>query len=327
MSNLCLVTGANGHLGNNLVRELLERGETVRAGVRDTHHIEMFKGLDCEIVYTEMQDKEAMLKALKGVDVLYHVAAVFKHWAKDPEAEIIRPNVTGTEIVLEAAAEAKVKKIVYISSVAAVGHNGEPLNESSWNDDLSNAYYSSKIQSEKRAWELAKKHKLWMVSVLPSAMVGPFANRLTDTMQFLESIRNNSLSVNPKFFFNFVDVRDVAKGIYASAIKGKSGNRYILANSTSSSLSEIIEVVKFEGSNSKLPPVLPKWLLYFVAWCLELVATVTGKPAEMIRSQVKLFYGVRQEYDITKARTELGYEPRSSSIALIEAFIYLEDKH
>ena len=74
-------------------------------------------------------------------------------------------------------------------------------------------------------------------------------------------------------------------------------------------------------------PVLPKWLLYFVAWCLELGATVTGKPAEMIRSQVKLFYGVRQEYDITKARTELGYEPRSSSITLIEAFKYLEDKH
>ena len=244
MSNLCLVTGANGHLGNNLVRELLERGETVRAGVRDVHHVEMFKGLDCEIVYTEMQDKKAMLKALKGVDVLYHVAAVFKHWAKNLETEIIRPNVTGTEIVLEAAAEAKVKKIVYVSSVAAVGHNGEPLNESSWNNELSNAYYRSKIESEKRAWELAEKYNLWMVSILPSAMIGPFANRLTDTMQFLDTIRKNELPINPNFFFNFVDVRDVAKGVYTSSIEGESGNRYILANNNSSSLSEIFQVNK-----------------------------------------------------------------------------------
>lgn len=325
MSNLCLVTGANGHLGNNLVRELLKRGETVRAGVRDIHNIEMFNGLDCEIVYTEMQDKEAMLAALQGVDVLYHVAAVFKHWAKNPETEIIRPNVVGTEIVLEAAAKAKVKKVVYVSSVAAVGHNGESLNESSWNDDFSNAYYSSKIQSEKRAWELANKYKLWMVSVLPSSMIGPNANRLTDTMQFIDGIRKNELSVNPNFFFNFVDVRDVAKGIHASAIKGKSGNRYILANSSSSSLSEILDVANTKEFNFKLPLSLPKGLLYFVAWCLEFGASITGKPADLIRSQVKLFYGVRQEYDITKARTELGYEPRSSSMALLDAFKYLED--
>ncbi|PCK04352.1 MAG: nucleoside-diphosphate sugar epimerase [Alteromonadaceae bacterium] len=321
-----MVTGANGHLGNNLVRELLERGETVRAGVRDTHKTDMFDGLDCEVVYTEMQDKEAMLKALKGVDVLYHVAAVFKHWAKDPEAEIVRPNVAGAEVVLEAAAAAKVKKVVYVSSVAAVGHNGEPLNEGSWNCEASNAYYRSKIQSERRAWEMAKKYNLWMVTVLPSAMVGPYANRLTDTMQFLDSIRKNTLSVNPNFFFNFVDVRDVAKGIYSAAINGKSGNRYILANNASSSLPEIIEEAKIKGFNFKLPPVLPKWLLYFMAWCLELGATITGKPAELMRSQVKLFYGVRQSYDITKARTELGFEPRSSSVALVDVFRYLEER-
>ena len=326
MSNLCLVTGANGHLGNNLVRELLRSGEKVRAGVRDTQDIDMFNGLDCEIVYTEMQDKDAMVKALKDVDVLYHVAAVFKHWARDPEAEIVRPNVVGAEVVLEAAAEAKVKKVVYVSSVAAVGHNGESLNEDVWNDDISNAYYRSKIQSEKKAWELAKKYNLWMVAVLPSAMVGPNANRLTDTMQFLESIRKNEISVNPNFFFNFVDVRDVAKGIYASTIKGKSGNRYILANSTSSSLSEILDVAKTKGPNVKFPPTLPKWLLYCVAWCLELGATVTEKPAELIRSQVKLFYGVRQEYDISKAQRELGYEPRSPLMALVDTFNYLGER-
>lgn len=323
MAQLCMVTGANGHLGNNLVRTLLSKGEKVRAGVRDTQNNVIFEGLDCELVYAEMLDKDAMLAALQGVDVLYHVAAVFKHWAKNPESEIIKPNIIGTEVVLAAAAEAKVKKIIYVSSVAAIGHTGEPLNEDNWNEETSNAYYQSKIQSEKIAWELALKYKLWMVSVLPSAMVGPNASHLTDTMQFLESIRTKKLAVNPNFFFNFVDVRDVAEGLHASSIKGKSGNRYILANDASSSMTEIIDAAKTSFPDHKLPPKVPKWLLYSLAWCLEVVAKLSGKPAELVRSQVDLFYGVRQEYNISKAQEDLDYAPRSPIIALVDVFKYL----
>ena len=76
MGNVCLVTGANGHLGNNLVRALLDKKWTVRAGVRNLENTQPFVGLDCELVYAELQDKEAMVNALKGVDVLFQVAAV-----------------------------------------------------------------------------------------------------------------------------------------------------------------------------------------------------------------------------------------------------------
>ena len=124
MSKLCLVTGANGHLGNTLVRALLARGDKVRAGVRNLDNRTPFEGLACELVYAELQDKTAMRKALEGVDVLYQVAAVFRHWARDPYEEIILPNINGTRLLLEAAAEAGVRRIVYVSSVAAVGHNG-----------------------------------------------------------------------------------------------------------------------------------------------------------------------------------------------------------
>ncbi len=326
MTQLCMVTGANGHLGNNLVRTLLNKGERVRAGVRDTHKSDMFEGLDCELVYAEMLDFDAMVGALQGVDVLYHVAAVFKHWAKDPETEIIQANIKGTEIVLEAAAKANVKKVVYVSSVAAIGHNGEPLNESEWNDDCSNAYYESKIRSEKRAWQLADKLDLWMVTVQPSAMIGPNAARLTDTMKFIEDIQTKSLPFNPNFFFNFVDVRDVAQGIHAAACKGKQGNRYILANEKSSSLSEIINAANTVKHDYTLPPTLPKWLLLSIAWFMELAAKVTGKPADLISSQVQLFYGVKQEYDISKAQRELGFAPRSSKSALMDTFQYLENR-
>jgi dihydroflavonol-4-reductase len=326
MNQVSFVTGANGHLGNNLVRLLLSKGETVKAGVRDIKNTEAFTELDCELVYAEMLNEQAMSDALKGVDILYHVAAVFKHWAKDPQSEIVQANLKGTEIVLKAAAKNGVRKIVYVSSVAAVGHDGNALDEHHWNTETQNAYYHSKIISEQRAWQLAKELNLQMVAVLPSAMVGPNALNLTDTMQFIESIRLKNLPFDPNFHFNFVDVRDVAKGLHAASIKGQNGQRYILANENSSDLKQIIEAANTIKPRYRNLPKVPKWLLLFIAWCMEIKSKLDGKPADMINSQIRLFYGIKQEYDISKAKRELGFSPRSDISALTSAFTYLEQK-
>ena len=326
MNQVSFVTGANGHLGNNLVRLLLSKGEIVKAGVRDVKNTEAFTGIDCELIYAEMLNEQAMSDALKGVDILYHVAAVFKHWAKDPQSEIVQANLKGTEIVLKAAAKNGVKKIVYVSSVAAVGHNGSALDEHHWNTETQNAYYHSKIISEQKAWQLAKALNLHMVSVLPSAMVGPYALNLTDTMKFIESIRLKKLPFDPNFHFNFVDVRDVAKGLHAAGIKGQNGQRYILANETSSDLNRVIEAANTMKSHYRSLPKSPKWFLLFVAWCMGIKSKFDGEPADLINSQIHLFYGVKQEYDINKAKRELGYSPRSDINALKAAFTYLEQK-
>ncbi|WP_339409180.1 NAD-dependent epimerase/dehydratase family protein [Pseudomonas sp. EA_35y_Pfl2_R5] len=326
MSKLCLVTGANGHLGNTLVRALLARGDQVRAGVRDLDNRAPFEGLACELVYAELQDKVAIRKALEGVDVLYQVAAVFRHWARDPHEEIILPNVNGTRVLLETAAEAGVRRIVYVSSVAAVGHNGQLLDEECWNDEADNPYYLSKILSERMAWKVAQEHGLWMVSVLPSAMVGPNADRLTDTMNFLQLAQGRKLPFDPNFHFNFVDVRDVAEGMIQAAEKGRSGQRYILANRYSSSLAVLIDAANAIAPGYRLPPLAPRWLLLGLAWLQERLARVTGKSAELLVSQVRLFYGVKQEYSIAKAQAELGYCPRPPEQALKDAFEYLRDR-
>jgi dihydroflavonol-4-reductase len=326
MGTLCLVTGANGHLGNNLVRAPLEQGYRVRAGVRDLANDQPFEGLDCERVYAELEDKAAMLKALEGVEVLYQVAAVFKHWSLDPETEIVRANVEGTRTVLEAAAQAGVKRVVYVSSVAAVGHNGQPLNEDCWNPDLSNPYYRSKILSEQMAWQVAQNHHLCLVTVLPSAMIGPHAYRLTDTMAFIDSVEKKAVPLDPNFHFNFVDVRDVASACIVAAHQGAAGQRYILANRRSSPLSAIATAANIAAPGYKLPPRAPKWLLLSVAWYSELVARLTGNPAQMTLSQVHTFYGVRQEYDIGKAGVHLAYSPRPPEQALLETFAYLRQR-
>ncbi|MBY0596298.1 NAD(P)H-binding protein, partial [Bacillus bingmayongensis] len=153
MKKISLVTGANGHLGNNLVRELLKRGETVRASVRDLNDKEPFIGLDCEIVYADLRDKASLHKALDGVNTLYQVAAVFKHWAQDPEKEIIIPNVEATQNIMEAAKEANVRKIVYVSSVAALSLDKTNLkgkiDETTWLENShGNAYFDSKARAE-----------------------------------------------------------------------------------------------------------------------------------------------------------------------------------
>jgi dihydroflavonol-4-reductase len=326
MGGLSLVTGANGHLGNTLVRALVARGERVRAGVRNPSDRSAFVGLDCELVYAELGDKEALLQALRGVEVLYQVAAVFRHWARDPEAEIVNPNVEGTRNVLEAAAEAGVKRVIYVSSVAAVGHNGQPLSEAHWNSERGNAYYRSKILSERMAWEVSQRLGLDLVVVLPAAMVGPNAQRLTDTMSFLDDVLHRQVPLDPDFHFNFVDVRDVADGLIRAAEKGRAGERYILANEHSSPLAALIEAVNAVTPGYRLPSPAPRWLLLSVAWFQERWAQLSGRPAKLLVSQVRLFHGVRQEYDIAKARTELGYRPRPPARALLEAFAFLRQR-
>lgn len=328
MSKVCLVTGSNGHLGNNVVRQLLAEGYTVKAGVRNTSNTEPFAGLDCELVHADILDQHSMEQALKGVDVLFQVAAVFKHWAVDPENEIVQANIRGTEIALDAAAAMGVKQVVYVSSVAAVGHNGEPLSEETWNADLSNPYYRSKILSERKAWEVSKKHGLWMASVLPGAMIGPNCHALTPTMGYIELVSQNKLPIDAQFFFNFVDVRDVASGAILAMQNGQSGERYILANTQSSGLSDIVSALN-EGSSKpaiKDRPKAPKWLLIVVAKLQEIVASFTQSEPELTVSQVDTFFGVRQEYSISKATAELGYAPRSPAHALQQARDYLESR-
>ena len=323
MSTLAMVTGANGHLGNNLVRQLLARGQQVRAGVRDPQDCPALNGLDCQVVRAELQDFDSLRRSLQGVDVLYQVAAVFKHWAKNPQAEIIEPNVQGTRNVLRAAAEAGVRRVVYVSSVAAVGHDGQYLDESVWNTDQQNPYYLSKILAERVAWQAAQDYGLSMVTVLPSAIIGPHAERLTDTMGFLAAVLARKLVLDPDFHFNFVDVRDVADGLIRAAEKGRPGQRYILANRDSSSLAEVVEALNTLRPGYRPPHRTPKALLMLVALLQEWRARLTGQPAELLISQVRMFHGVRQRYCIDKAVNELGYQPRPPQQALRQAFEYL----
>ena len=327
MTKINLVTGANGHLGNNLVRALLARGETVRASVRNPENTAPFEGLDCEIVQADLMDKDSLLRALDGVDTLYQVAAVFKHWAPDPQKEIIEPNLQGTRNVLEAAAEQGVRRVVYVSSEVTLDHSASPVNETTWRTEFhNNPYVQSKTESEQLAWQLAEQLGLDMVSVLPGAIIGPYCFSLTLTMDYLQQALNGEVFVDVNFPFSFVDVHDLVAGMIAAAEKGRRGERYLLVTEDPVSTGQIIEIVREINPQVKMPPRVPKVFLQIMSSTMEFASKITGKQPLLLRSQVKLFYGVAPRKDISKARTELGFNPRIPENAIRETFEYLENR-
>ncbi|CCH54004.1 dihydroflavonol-4-reductase [Fibrisoma limi BUZ 3] len=325
-TRLSLVTGANGHLGNNLVRHLLAHGERVRASVRNTRNRAPFAGLNCEVVAADITDKASLLRAMEGVDTLYAVGAAFKLWAKDEEKEIYEVNMQGTRNIFEAAAEKGVKKVVYVSSIAALNYTTLPTSESyGFNPDRRNVYYKSKNDAEQLAFELAKQYGLAMVSVLPSAMIGGEAFALNESYNILKAVYDRQVPIETSFTINWVDVKDVAAGCYAAAQRGISGRRYILANEKSMTLRETTALTKglFPELGLKMPPKVPKALLYTMAFLMEQSSRFTGKAPLLRTSLVSMLYGVPQDFDISQARHELGFSPKLPAEAVRDALFYL----
>jgi dihydroflavonol-4-reductase len=327
MSNeISLVTGANGHLGNNLVRLLLSKNEKVRATVRNVSNKEPFKGLDCEVVQADITNRESLKKAFKGITNLYAVGANFSMWAKDPKTEIYYNNVQGTQNVFDIAKECGVKNIVYVSSVASLDFTKLPGNvDNGYNKDRRNWYYNSKNDSDKLAIELGEKYGIRTVVILPSAMIGSEAYKLSYSNNLVYQILSGEIPVDTNVTLNWVDVKDVAFGAYKAMLKGNDGERYILSNEQHTTLQESVKIASelFPELKLKTPKKVPKWLLYSVAGLMEFTSKITGKEPQLQRHYLDMFYGLKQDYDITKSKLELGFNPKPSKKALIDALEYL----
>lgn len=328
--NLVLVSGANGHLGNNLVRLLIKKGFQVRASVRDINSKDCFKDLDCEVVQADITDKASFIKALRGVDTFYAVGAAFKLWAKDPKKEIYEVNMAGTRNTITAAAEAGVKRIVYVSSIAALDYTRLPTKESNgYNLDRRDMYYNSKNDGEKLAFELSKELGIELVSVMPGAMIGGEAFLpLNVSYGVLKLILKRQIPMDTKITLNWVDVKDVAEGCVLAAQKGRSGERYILANEKCMTITDTTKLAQknYPELNLKVPGSVPKFMLYAIAGFMELSAKISGKPPVITTKDIAMFSGLQQDFDISKSRKELGFNPKNAEQAVKEALAYLMER-
>lgn len=222
-----LVTGANGHLGANTIRALLNRGHEVVAFVRPTADRRGLAGLKVSYAEGDVTDSQALTRAAEGCDVLIHSAIFFAYWAKDP-ALIEQPAMTGAKNAMAAAKAVGAKRLIYTSSSWAIGLSDRPeqiRTASDWNDRPHSPYARAKTFSERLAWEEADKAGVPMIALCPGALFGPHDYRMTPSNRMLLGMadgRGQTLNSG----LAFADARD-AGAIHALAVDhGEAGKRY-----------------------------------------------------------------------------------------------------
>ena len=321
-----LVTGGTGFVGTHVVRALLARGGKVRALARPSSRRENLADLDVEIAEGDLTDRASLARAMKGASTVYHVAADYRLWCKDPQ-ELYRANAGGTENVLSAAAEAGVAKVVYTSSVAALGLTGDgtPANETTpvFRERIIGHYKKSKYDAEQVALGWAARG-LPVVIVNPSTPIGERDIKPTPTGQMIVDFLNRKMPAYVDTGLNLIDVRDVAAGHLAAAEKGKSGERYILGY-RDMTLKEILETLsrltKLAAPTVRLPHAIPlAAAAVATGW-----ARISGKPPRFSLESVRMSTH-RMFFDAAKARRELGLPQTPVEEPLARAVKWFRDQ-
>ena len=303
-----LITGATGFIGNHVTRMALEAGDEVRVMVMPGEGRSPLNGMDVEFVEGNLLDPSTFAPALKGVERMYHLAALFAVWTRDPDLHY-KINVQGTEALMKEAIKADLEKVVYTSSIAAIGINpGEMSNEetpfNSW------PWASEYIMSKYIAHQVVKglvSRGLPATMVLPGLPFGPGDRGPTPTGSVILQVLRGKAKNWWQGGVCLVDVRDVARGHILAMEKGRIGESYCLTNTAANMRSkDLIEMIGriagVEGVATR--EVSPKVMLR-VARLMELWSRITGKPP--LTTYKNTMYILQENFvDASKAVTELG---------------------
>lgn len=324
---MILVTGASGFIGGHVARLLVARGQAVRVLVRPTSDLSGIGDLRVERAIGDLREIGALRKALRGCAQLYHVAADYRLWAKDPE-EIYRSNVEGTRNILQAAAEAGIQKVVYTSTVGTIGvpsdgtqgSEGSPVSI----NEMSGPYKRSKFEAEQVALQFAAEG-LPVVVVNPTAPVGEGDLKPTPTGKIIVDFLKGAMPAYVDTGLNVVDVRDVAAGHLLAAEKGKAGERYILG-ARNMTLREIFEALSRISGRPAPRLRLPYWMALGFGLAEAATARFTGRepraPLEAVHmARYKMFVAT------DKAQRELGFQPGPVEDALRRAVDWFRKHH
>jgi dihydroflavonol-4-reductase len=311
-----LVTGATGFLGWHVARKLLDRGGRVRALARDPAKLRELDGV--EPATGDLRDPDSLARAVEGCGVVFHVAADYKLWTREPE-QMFRSNVDGTRNLLAAAKSAGVERVVYTSTVGCIGvpkncegDEGAPVGI----DEMAGPYKRSKFLAEQVALEFADAG-LDVVIVNPTAPVGDHDFKPTPTGKIIVDFVRGRMPAFLDTGLNVVDVRDVAEGHLLAQERGGTGERYILG-SENLTLERIFAILaEIEGKPAPKMRV-PYAVAYAAGMASTAWASVTGReplaPLDGVRMARKKMW-VRHD----KAASELGYAPGAASTALARA--------
>jgi dihydroflavonol-4-reductase len=307
--SVAAITGATGLVGANLAVLLRQAGHTVRCTRRAGSRTDLLDGVGVEWAEADLAQPDALARAFDGADVVFHCAAAVSV-RKKATPEMIATNVDGTRHVVEAVRRAGVRRLVHCSSVVAVGltENGQPATEEAvWNFDkygLGDGYAITKRDSERLVMEETRRG-LDAVVVNPTYMFGPYDQRPSSGGMIIEVVRGKvpgySTGSN-----NFVDVRDVARGMIAAWQRGRSGERYILGGENMPYRDIFRRIAAVAGVK---PPrfAIPRWLAAPIGWVGDLQETFGDKDPLISSNTLAWGYATRFQFDSSKAKRELGY--------------------
>ncbi len=320
-----VVTGGRGHVGFALVKELADRGEKIRLILRSDSHT--FDGIECEKVIGDVCDYESLEKAFEGAETVYHVAGVVDiTGTKDKQVWAV--NVEGTKNVVRACKEKGVKKLIYVSSVDAVhaGMGNEVISEPEKfePDILDSAYAKSKATASQFVIDSGDEN-FKVCSIHPSACIGPYDNNRTSSMCTVISLFYKGL-LPLTFDFgiqNFVDVRNVAKGMVAAAEKGRNGECYFLCSKACTLDNFMCTLADACGKKHPSITIRKKHI--------DKIIPVFEKVFEFVKlPPIVNDYAIQKtcensNFSFEKAKRELGYEPRPLIDSLRDSVAWLKE--
>jgi dihydroflavonol-4-reductase len=320
-SSTVLVTGASGFLGSAIAGALRARGHGVRVLARPSSPRTNLNAADvvCE---GDLRDRASLAAALKGARYLFHAAADYRLWARNPE-EIRRSNVEGTRLIMEEALNAGVERIVYTSSVAtlkladgAASTEDNPLAEG----EGIGAYKRSKVAAERLVEAMLQRDGLPAVIVNPSTPIGPRDVRPTPTGRIIVEAASGRMPAFVDTGLNLAHVDDVAAGHIAALERGRIGERYILGGDNVLLADMLADIARLVG---RRPPTvkLPRTMLYPIAYGAELLATLRGVEPFITMDGLRMARH-HMFFDDSKARRELGYVSRPYVEGLADAIAW-----
>ncbi|HEY7532890.1 MAG TPA: hopanoid-associated sugar epimerase [Nitrospiraceae bacterium] len=314
-----LVTGATGFVGGAVVRALIQAGTDVRVLSRKGSDPQNYASLPVESVEGDLRDRDSLRRALAGCQQLYHVAAHYALWAKDPSI-FYDVNVTGTRTLLEAARDVGIQRTVYCSTIGAIGlppGGGLGTEETPVSlDQMAGHYKRSKYLAEQEVQRFVREG-LPIVIVNPSAPVGTGDVKPTPTGQVIVDFMKGRMPAYIETGMNIVDVDDVAVGHLLAMQKGRIGERYILGNKNLM-LQDVFAILS-RLTGIKAPSIkLPRLAILPLAYMNHWLAQLTGQSPRIPLEGVKMAK-YKMHYDCRKAITELGLPQTPPEVALEKA--------
>jgi dihydroflavonol-4-reductase len=313
-----LVTGAAGFLGSHVARQLVARGDSVRVLMRPSSNNRAISDLSLEYVTGDLRDAGSLERAMNGVKRVFHVAADYRLWAKNPQ-EIYDSNVGGTKNLLAAAKAAGVEQLIYTSTVATIAVDRPELPNEATDaklEEMIGHYKRSKWQAEQEVLTAAKAG-LPAIVAMPTTPVGPWDWKPTPTGKIILDFLNGKMPGYVETGLNFVGVEQCAAGHLLVSERGKVGERYLLG-AENLTLKELLDtlarITGLRAPGMKIPHGLALGVAYLEGAFSRLVGKEPQIPVEGVKiAQHKMFV------DCSRAQRELDFKPGSVLAALERA--------